>query len=314
MSAELVSIIIPCYNAEQYVGEAIQSALDQTYPHAEVIVIDDGSTDRSLDVIKSFGDAVRWESGPNRGGCAARNRGIELAEGELIQFLDADDLLHPAKLARQVELAITNDASLVFCDGEVCDAESMEQIEKYSRPLDGAIDPVVFMLGGGLPVLAPLHWKRNLQTAGGFREELPCSQERDLHLRLACHGMRFRHLPATLYTVRRVTGSVSSDSTKVLDQHSNVAWNAFKLLRESGELTEERRAAFAGFLASDARAYLCHGMPERSREYFLQASRMHPDGGIPQAYSGKTRLLYRLLGPLMTQRLVGWKRRVFVGQ
>ena len=93
----LVSIVIPCYNAERYVGEAIESALDQTYPHKEVIVIDDGSTDSSLEVIRSFGNHLRWETAPNRGGSAARNRGLELARGELIQFLDADDLLHARK-------------------------------------------------------------------------------------------------------------------------------------------------------------------------------------------------------------------------
>ena len=63
----LVSILIPCYNAERWVGEAVQSALDQTYPKKEIIVVDDGSTDRSLDVIKSFGPRIRWETGPNRG-------------------------------------------------------------------------------------------------------------------------------------------------------------------------------------------------------------------------------------------------------
>ncbi len=70
----LVSIIIPCYNREKYVGEAIESALGQTYPHKEVIVVDDGSTDRSIEVIKSFGDRVRWETGPNRGAPAGAER------------------------------------------------------------------------------------------------------------------------------------------------------------------------------------------------------------------------------------------------
>ncbi len=89
----LVSIVIPCFNAEGTVGEAIQSALDQDYPNREVIVIDDGSTDKSVDVIRTFGDSIRWETGPNRGGNVARNRGLELARGTLIQFLDSDDIL-----------------------------------------------------------------------------------------------------------------------------------------------------------------------------------------------------------------------------
>jgi len=78
----LVSIIIPCYNAENWVRQSIQSALDQTWSPVEVIVIDDGSTDKSLEVIKSFGSKIIWETGPNRGANHARNRGLELAKGE----------------------------------------------------------------------------------------------------------------------------------------------------------------------------------------------------------------------------------------
>ncbi|HWL55005.1 MAG TPA: glycosyltransferase [Chthoniobacteraceae bacterium] len=101
-SEAAVSIIIPCYNAARYVGETIESALAQTHPACEVIVIDDGSTDESLSVIQRYGGRVRWESGPNRGVCAARNRGLELATGEWIQFLDADDLISPRKIELQL--------------------------------------------------------------------------------------------------------------------------------------------------------------------------------------------------------------------
>jgi len=88
-----ISVIIPCYNAEFWVGRAIESALDQKGVAVEVVVIDDGSTDGSLDVIKSFGDRIRWETGPNRGGCAARNRGIALSRTPYLNFLDADDYI-----------------------------------------------------------------------------------------------------------------------------------------------------------------------------------------------------------------------------
>ncbi|HEX4350906.1 MAG TPA: glycosyltransferase, partial [Verrucomicrobiae bacterium] len=77
----LVSIIIPCYNAERWVKQSIQSALDQNYSPVEIIVIDDGSTDQSLEVIKSFGDKITWETGPNLGANHARNRGLDLAKG-----------------------------------------------------------------------------------------------------------------------------------------------------------------------------------------------------------------------------------------
>ena len=94
-----ISVIIPCYNAERWVGRAIESVLDQQGLAVEVIVVDDGSTDGSLDVIKSFGDRIRWETGPNRGGCAARNRGTELSFAPFLHFLDADDYLEGDFLA-----------------------------------------------------------------------------------------------------------------------------------------------------------------------------------------------------------------------
>jgi glycosyltransferase involved in cell wall biosynthesis len=93
--APLVSIVMPCFNNEAYVAEAIDSALGQTYDNIEVIVIDDGSTDGSLDIIRSYGDRITWRTGPNEGACAARNKGLALARGEFIKFLDADDILLP---------------------------------------------------------------------------------------------------------------------------------------------------------------------------------------------------------------------------
>lgn len=86
-------MVIPCYNAEKWAGRAIQSVLDQPDVEPEVIVIDDGSTDTSLEVIRSFGDRIRWETDPNRGGGAARNRGLELATDSNVVFLDEDDFL-----------------------------------------------------------------------------------------------------------------------------------------------------------------------------------------------------------------------------
>src|SRR5713226_1866991 len=99
---KLVSILIPVYNAEGFVAEAIQSALDQTWPAKEIIAVDDGSTDRSLEILKSFGLRIRVIEQENRGASAARNRALSEAQGEFIQFLDADDLLAPDKIEIQM--------------------------------------------------------------------------------------------------------------------------------------------------------------------------------------------------------------------
>ena len=96
-----VTCVIPCYNAERFLREALESVFAQTLPPTEVIVIDDGSTDRSAEVAASFENRITYVHQPNAGPAAARNRGIELAREEFIAFLDADDVWHREKLARQ---------------------------------------------------------------------------------------------------------------------------------------------------------------------------------------------------------------------
>lgn len=103
MNTPLVSCIVPVWNGERYVVEALESVLRQTYRPLEVVVVDDGSTDGTREVIAAFGARVRCVDQPHAGLAAARNRGLDAARGELIAFLDADDLWLPEKIARQVE-------------------------------------------------------------------------------------------------------------------------------------------------------------------------------------------------------------------
>lgn len=98
----LVSAIIPNYNYARYVGEAVESALGQTYPNIEVIVVDDGSTDNSLEVLEQYRDRIKIIEQKNSGVCVARNRGVAESTGEYIAFLDADDVWLPEKIEKQV--------------------------------------------------------------------------------------------------------------------------------------------------------------------------------------------------------------------
>ena len=103
----LVSIIIPCYNAEPWLAAAVESALGQTWPATETIVVDDGSRDGSLALARTFEPrGVRVLAQANRGAAAARNAGLAAARGAFIQFLDADDLLAPDKLAAQMRVLV----------------------------------------------------------------------------------------------------------------------------------------------------------------------------------------------------------------
>jgi len=114
----LVSIILPVYNGEQYLAEAIESVLAQTYRPIEVIVVDDGSTDTSAHVAKSFASRVRYCFQKHSGAAAARNRGIALAHGEYLSFLDADDLWVKDKLTHQL-MAFQHDTELDMVFGHV---------------------------------------------------------------------------------------------------------------------------------------------------------------------------------------------------
>src|SRR6266404_9653868 len=102
----LVSILIPAYNAEPWIADTIQSALGQTWARKEIIVVDDGSTDRTLSVARrSASKSVSVVTQKNQGAAAARNKAFEICQGDYIQWLDADDLLSPDKIAKQMEAA-----------------------------------------------------------------------------------------------------------------------------------------------------------------------------------------------------------------
>ena len=104
--APLISILIPAYNAEKWIAETLESALAQTWPNKEVIVVDDGSTDRTLLIARQFESPwVKVLSQPNQGASSARNVAFGLSQGDYIQWLDADDVLAPDKLAQQMEVA-----------------------------------------------------------------------------------------------------------------------------------------------------------------------------------------------------------------
>ncbi len=304
----LVSIIIPCYNAESFVGEAIESALSQTWPHIEVIVIDDGSTDGSLNIIKSFGDRVRWKTGPNRGGCAARNSGLELSQGEFVQFLDADDLIKPEKTRLQME-AMPEPTGWMIPSGRETRTVDSPSVTSSWIPPASPTDPVEYVLRHSLTI-TPLHARADLVAIGGFRQRLHCAQERDLHLRLACHGIKFRIVKESLYIQRVVSGSVSSNTLAVLLQHEDVFLKVEEILREKKQLTPGRQRALAGAWARDGKYLVGRGDRDSAQRFFEKAKELDPRG-ISDAFEGKSNWLYRLFGPMLAQQFVAAKRRCF---
>jgi glycosyltransferase involved in cell wall biosynthesis len=120
-----ITVILPVYNGEKYVTQALESILSQTHRPQEIIIIDDGSTDGTAAVAKGFGDTAQYHYQPNQGAGAARNNGVTLAQGDFLAFLDADDLWVEDKLARQRQ-AFTTDPDLDIVFGHVQQFHSPE--------------------------------------------------------------------------------------------------------------------------------------------------------------------------------------------
>lgn len=120
MNKPTVSILIPCYNAERHIREAVESCLNQDYENIEVIVVSDGSTDNSIDILRSFKDKrLKTLQQRNQGASAARNNAYSCAKGKYIQFLDSDDLLSESKISSQVEMLEKEKTGIVAISGTV---------------------------------------------------------------------------------------------------------------------------------------------------------------------------------------------------
>lgn len=156
MSEPLVSIIIPAYNAEQYLAETISSALGQTWPNTEIIVVDDGSQDNTLPIAKKFESGkVQIISQQNKGASAARNLGLKEAKGKYIQFLDADDMISPDKISVQVEALEKEPGKIAACsiamftDGTYhVDSSASERDEPFIYSTDDVVDFLIDLYGG----------------------------------------------------------------------------------------------------------------------------------------------------------------------
>ena len=304
----LVSIIIPCFSAERWVRDAIESALAQTHAPCEVIVVDDGSTDGTRGILESFGPRIRLLAQPHAGACAARNRGIKEARGEFIQFLDADDALDAQKIEIMLDAVRSHPDALVFCDYRIQQEENSPSMWTDQSPYRGE-DPVEFILKRQLTTPAVLHRKSRLQDIGGFDTELPCAQEFDLHLRMACRGAPLHHVPQSLVTVRKHLGGISHSLIRVLDQYPRILQRAAAELEERGALTENRRQALAQTMAWGARQLLKRGETGKSIAYFRKARTLHPNGGLSTC--GRfVRLLHRGLGPALACRIMAATHRV----
>ena len=221
-----VSIIIPVYNGDRFIIEAINSVLRQTYQDYEIIVVDDGSTDRTRQVLEPYRDKIRYFYQENQGSAVARNLVIQEAQGELIAFLDADDFwLLPEKLAEQVNCFEQNSSlGSVHTGWQIVNhkGDKIINVAPWHNIPDLSLESWLMhkpVLTSGMIIRQ--NW---LEKVGGFDGELQQSHDVDLVLRLALIGCKAAWWPQIAVGYRQHNGNATRNSqiqgeclTKVLD-------------------------------------------------------------------------------------------------
>ena len=224
----LVSILIPAYNAERWIADTIQSALAQTWPCKEVIIVDDGSRDQTLSIARQFAsNNVSVVTQENQGGSAARNLAFNLCQGEFMQWLDADDLLSQDKIARQMEAALEIGDSRILL--------SCPWGYFMYRPHRARFNPTLLWAD-----LSPLEWlvrkwennahmnpatwlvsRRLTEQAGPWDKRLVYCEDGEYFCRviLASHGIRFVPEATVLYRATASSASYMGRSTRKMESH-----------------------------------------------------------------------------------------------
>lgn len=265
-----ISVIIPNFNQARYLGEAIRSALNQTYRSMEIIVVDDGSTDNSREVAAQFGNQIRYLWQENQGLAGARNTGINASNGGLIGLLDADDQWLPNFLETMVSLADkSSDAAVYYCRAQGMDADGSELPQVFGGPVGRPGTTYLPLLRSNFLIPSTIVMRRSIVRAAGlFDPKLRSCEDWDLWLRLLPRHL-FVGTWKCLARYRLHGSSLSADSSvmqkaakAVIEKHfgpDDGQWHTW---------SDEKRRAFGG-------VYRYHLLTSLQRQNDWQAGAVH---------------------------------------
>ncbi len=309
MSEARVTIIIPCYNAARWLAATLESALAQTWTPTEIVLVDDGSTDDSLQIARRYESArVRVIAQANAGAAAARNSGLRAAQGDFVQFLDADDLLAPDKIARQMARLKSSDpmvlASGAWARFQNNPAEARFTGEANERDLTG----VEFLQINfeARTMMHPAAWlapRALLEHAGPWDESLSLNDDGEYFARVALTSGRIMYCgDARSYYRSNLPGSLSGrkDPRALRSLHRSMELTIAHLLQRDASPRSRAAAAYAWKCTAFE---LYPGAPDLARTA-NDASRNL--GGSVRPFPGSGRFL-------LAARFLGWRlaRRLF---
>lgn len=285
MNRPLVSIIIPTYNHARFLTRSVSSALAQTWPETEVIVVDDGSTDDTRSILDRFASAIRYHYQPNSGLGAARNVGIRLARGSFLQFLDADDTISPQKIEVQIRPLLADDSiDLVYSNYEMM-YEGRSKMKVYDNPPESMRDLIAYYIRWNLtPIHSPLHRRTVIDKAGYFDQDRHAQEDWDFMFRAVLSGCRFKFVPGPFAQYYR-DGSVISNDPELMYRRYRHMVEKFR-----------RDPRFTRFGEEMVRDFIYHqnihigtesynrALWSRARRHLTAAARSHRDGLRPDLW------------------------------
>jgi len=243
MSKPVFSVIIPCYNAARWIGETLESVATQGVLGLEIIVVDDGSIDESVAIVRNNFPSVRLIETKHVGASCARNMGTAACSGDFIQYLDADDLLMPGKLRTQLESLLKSGADVAYGDWQKLIQQSDGHFLKadvVSRKIQG--DPeIALFLNFWCPPAVYLFRREIIARVGGWNKNLPIIQDARFALDCALYNARFEYSPGIMAYYRvHSSGSLSTHDPVgfVRDCFNNAIevkqwWEKYKGLNEA---------------------------------------------------------------------------------
>jgi glycosyltransferase involved in cell wall biosynthesis len=308
MRLPTVSVLIPCYNAEKYIGETLESVFHQTWPEIEIIVVNDGSTDSSADVVRRLARPnLKLINQGNKGSSAAQNTCIAYASGDFIQYLDADDVINPRKIELQMSRLLQHPNCVASAEwGRFYDTVDRTKIipEAVWRDLD-PMEWYALSLANGLGMMFPALWLipiRLIRAVGPWNETLTLANDGEYFTRVLLAAEQVLFCPgARCYYRSGVGGSLSGrKSVSALESQYRVTHLCESYVR-SREDSERIRRGFALSWQHFAHASYpyCSELAERAliRAQRLHAIRIRPEGG--RAF----RIAMRLMGWRLARRL-----------
>ncbi|MFL6212853.1 MAG: glycosyltransferase family 2 protein [Blastocatellia bacterium] len=308
---DLVSILIPCYNSAPWIGRAIETALAQTWPNKEVVVLDDGSTDGSFEVIQQYASQIRVARQANRGQNASRNRLTELSRGAWLAYLDADDEMSPDCVEKKMEFA--QEADAVYGTVEVACFLDLEKTRYTVQTAETFADPIVAAFWWSYPNTSSFMFRKAaVLDVGGWNAEIKNCTDYDLYFKLLIKNKRFRAAPEsqTLYRQWSTSQAVYQDPQRKLRTRLQVLWHAAHEFDAAGLLNNERREAFEQAAFGVVRMLYNFNPVVAHREYAKLIGwnpRFHPTA---KTFSPTYRSVYKLAGFAVTEHLAYLARRL----